>query len=181
MKNTVILLTLLLLLVPKAYSSTINLDFSTGTYNGSNYIYEEDGFDVAASHGFHSIRLNTLAWYEGDNVITISSDGDLFDLNYLTIVNRAFAGLEFKSSKGGLISVGSIAGLLTFSGEEWDAIDYFTISSITHFDILNQIDNVSLTTVPSPPSALLFFTALFLLWLTKYLTNKSTRATLFYG
>ncbi|MBT3031445.1 MAG: hypothetical protein N0E58_19880 [Candidatus Thiodiazotropha endolucinida] len=173
MKKIVICLILLMLQASGVCAATIYLDFSTGTYNGSNTLYEEDGFTVEASHGFHRIRLDTLAWYEGDNIITVSADSGLFDLNYLTIGNRAFAGLTFESSKGGSLSVGSISGLLSFPGEEWNSIDYFTVTTQTHFDILNQLDNISVTTVPLPPSLLLFFSALMLLYLMKYVTRKS--------
>ncbi|MCU7839791.1 MAG: hypothetical protein KZQ94_10495 [Candidatus Thiodiazotropha sp. (ex Troendleina suluensis)] len=176
MKNTVMTIMLFLLQVSGVYAATIHLDFSTGIYNGSNTIYEEDGFTVEASHGFHSVRLNTLAWYEADNIINISSGGDLFDLEYLTIANRAFAGLLFESSKGGSFTVGSISGLLTFPGEEWNAIEYFTVSTQLDFDILNQLDNISITTVPLPPSVLLMISGLLLLYLMKYISRKSCRS-----
>jgi len=168
MKKVLICLFLAMVFYFQTYAAAITLDFSSGAYNGSNTVYNEDGFRVEASHGFNSIHLGTLAWYEGDNVITISSGGNLFNLDHLTIVDSAFAGLTFKSSNGGLISVGSISGPLDFQGEKWDSISYFTITTITHFDILNEIDNVALTTVtaiPEPMSALLFLSGLVLLWL----------------
>lgn len=174
MKNTVIAIMLFFLQIPSVYAATINLDFSTGIYNGSNTIYEEDGFTIEASHGFHSIRMNTLAWYESDNIITISSGGALFDLENLIIANRAFAGLLFESSKGGTISVGSISGLLVFPGGEWNAIEYFTVTTKSNFDITNQLDNISITTVPLPPSLLLMISALLLLCCKNYITSSST-------
>ncbi len=157
---------LLSLFCLNAYAVPVTLDFSSGVYNDNKDLYLEDGFTTHASEGFDSIGLNTLAWYETDNIMSISSAGNLFDLNNLWIANTAYAGLIFESSKGGFTKVGSISGPLSFLGDEWQGIESFTIrTSLTNFDILNQIDNITLDTVSVPESSsmLLFLFALLLL------------------
>jgi len=149
MKNLLCLI-ILTLVSFKAFSSPIVLDFSSGSYDLNNKTYLEDGFKVTADYGFHNIRLGTLAWYETSNIIEISSNAFLFNLEKLTIANTAFMGLIFESSKGGNVTVGGINGVLNFSGEEWSSINSFTVRTISNrTDILNQIDNMYLNTIPA--------------------------------
>ena len=137
-----------LLLSGAGHATTLN--FSSGQYNAANSVYTESGFTVQASHGFHTVHLGTLAWYEGDNTITITSADSAFDLHQLTLVNTAYAGMIFESSKGGSKSIGGISGLVSFSGDEWQSLSYLKIRTITGGDILNQIDNIVLSPVPEP-------------------------------
>jgi len=178
MKNLFYLVVLILVSF-KAFSSPIVLDFSSGSYDLNNKTYLEDGFKVSADHGFHKIRLGTLAWSETSNTIEISSSTFLFNLEKLTIVNTAFMGLIFESSKGGSVTVGGINGVLNFSGEEWHSINSFTVRTILNrTDILNQIDNIYLNTIPAnvpePPSFMLLCCGFFALWFArkKYLFLK---------
>lgn len=140
-------------------ATPVILDFSSGTYNFANNKYEEDGFIVSASRGFHSVMLNTLSWSGGDNVITLSREsGEVFDLVDLDITVRAFAGLVFESSKGAMVSVGSISGLFSFSGDQWRGIDFFTIKNSIDANILTQIDDIRLAetrVIPAPPTIVL--------------------------
>ena len=154
------------------------LNFSSGQYSQANTKYSESGFTVEASYGFHSINLNSLAWYEGDNIIKITSDSGLFDLKELSIVSPAYAGLIFESSKGGYQSFGSISGLIKFSGEEWQSISEVRIRTLTKADILTQLDNIVVSAVPEPSSSIfsaLGFAALFTILQTKK-TTKSRAA-----
>lgn len=160
MKKFLLMLIVLLLLGGQSYAALITLDFTSGAYDADNALYTQDGFTVAASHGFHSVPLGTLAWYEGDNILTVASGGSLFDLDNLTVVNPSFAGLVFESSKGGYASFGLVSGPLTFAGDAWEGMAYFTITTLTHVDILNQIDNVNLSTVPLPSSLVLLLSAI---------------------
>jgi len=174
MKYLIYIITLLFISV-KSFATPIVLDFSSGTYTQNNKGYAEDGFDVTADYGFHNIRLDTLAWYETSNTIEISKNIGLFNLENLTVINTAFLGLEFESSKGGKFSVGSVKGTIIFSGHEWNGINSFTIKTILNrSDILNQIDNIYLTTLPvevSEPSTPFIFSLFLLLILLKH--NKS--------
>ena len=167
MKKLLLISIVFLLLTSESYGAPVKLDFTSGIYNAANNLYEEDGFTVTASHGFHTVRLDTLAWYESDNIITVSSDGGLFDLDNLRLANTAFAGLIFESSKGGYASFGSVSGLLSFYGDEWDGLEYFTVTTMIKFDILNQIDDVNLSTVPLPSSLFLLFSSVVSLFLLK--------------
>lgn len=142
-------------LLLQSVSTADTLDFSSGQYNPSNTVYAESGFTVQASHGFHNVRLGTLAWYEGDNTITITSDGGDFDLTQLTLANTAYAGMRFESSKGGSKVIGGISGVLDFSGESWQSVSYVKIRTVTAMDVLNQIDNMVVTPVPESASSLL--------------------------
>jgi hypothetical protein len=165
MKNTFLLFfTAIFSIAPySAHSTTLN--FSSGQYNQANDKYIESGFIVEASHGFNSINLNNLAWYEGDNIIRITSQSGLFDIHQLNIVSPAYAGLVLESSKGGYQSFGSISGLINFSGDEWQSVSLIEIRTITKTDILTQLDNIVLSTIPEPNSgalSLLGFLALFL-------------------
>lgn len=136
-----------------SFATTLN--FSSGQYNQLNNLYSESGFTVQASHGFHTVNLGTLAWYEGDNTITIASDSDYFDLVQLTLANTAYSGMIFESSKGGSKSIGAISGIVNFTGDAWQSISYVKIRSLTGTDILNQVDNIVLTPVPEPAAFIL--------------------------
>ncbi|MDO6685803.1 MULTISPECIES: hypothetical protein [unclassified Agarivorans] len=143
----------------KAYAGTIRLDYSDDFYDSSSGSYFEDGFTTTATNGFHSVKMNDLAWYETDNLLSISSEGSLFNLVYLRLPHRAFAGLTFESSKGGLLSVGSISGYVFFDGDDWQGIDSFTVrTSLSNFDILTRIESIVLDTTPvAEPSTLILF------------------------
>ncbi len=143
------------------FAVPVVLDFSSGEYSASNDSYTEDGVIVSANNGFHSTSLGTLAWYETNNLISVSANGGLFNLESLDIESPAFFGLKFESSKGGIVTAGSSASFVTFSGEDWGDISFFTVSTILNSaDILNQIDNISLTfaaaSVPEPSPIALF-------------------------
>lgn len=155
------------------FAMPIVLDFSSGTYSQNNTRYEEDGFNVTADYGFHSIRLGTLAWYETTNTINVSTTTGSFDLESLTVANPSFAGLRFESSKGGQVLVGRYSGVLNFYGESWSGITSFTIKTIlSSFDILNQIDSIHLNTIPvkvsEPTSHFLILIFLLLISLKHY-------------
>jgi hypothetical protein len=171
----VVYVILLMIFSVKSFATPILLDFSSGTYNQSNKMYMEDGFNITANYGFHNIRLDTLAWDETSNTIEVSKSDGFFDLDKLTVVNTAFMGLTFESSKGGKVSIGGIKGVLNFSGEEWHGIKSFTIKTIlNNNDILNQIDNIYLNDLPvnvPEPSSLFLLLAPLLLVL--YMHNKS--------
>jgi len=168
MRKLWLVLALTLLASADVLAGPIILDFSSGTYSSNRQIYTESSFDFVASHGFHSVDLGTLAWYETSNLITVSSADGLFSLEALDIVNPAYAGLVFTSSRGGQIGVGSGANDLSFSDENWMDIESFTISTrLTSFDILNQLDNISVSltsaSVSEPPTIFLLVLGILLL------------------
>ena len=174
MKYLIYIITLLFISV-KSFATPVVLDFSSGLYTQNNKRYAEDGFDVTADYGFHNIRLGTLAWYETSNTIEISKNSGFFNLESLTVINTAFLGLEFESSKGAKFSIGAVKGTINFSGHEWSGINSFTIKTLLNRnDILNQIDNIYLTALPvkvSEPSTPFLFSFFLLLILLKH--NKT--------
>ncbi len=156
-----ILCILCLLVQSTASAQSVTLDFSSGSFNSARSIYQEDGFIVKASHGFHRIPTGNLAWYEAGSFITIAAgNSGHFNLNSLTIVSPPFSGLTFESSKGGLLRIGSITGPLSFDGPAWNDITSVKISQTYSNNILNQIDNIVLTPVPEPASLLLMISGL---------------------
>lgn len=158
----------LILISLNVVAEPIILDFSSGSFSENNRKYNKDGFVVEASHGFHSVNLGTLAWYETTNLITVSYGNELFSLESLDVVARAFAGLMFASSRGGSIRLGSGVGHFDFFGEDWTDIEYFTIStSLNTFDVLTQLDNIVVSpvsvSVSEPPTIAILVLALGLL------------------
>ncbi|CAB5151880.1 hypothetical protein D3OALGA1CA_4476 [Olavius algarvensis associated proteobacterium Delta 3] len=151
-------------------AAVVTLDFSSGdyierppSYNVNQY--DQDGFSVYTtdpSDTFHETFGTygpTLAWYETDIVIRIDGP-EPFTLRSVDVPTPAFAGLEFTSSTGGSIQTGSGTGTLYFSGPDWSDMDYFTVRTPLSFDILTELDNIEINTVPLPSSLFLLASCL---------------------
>lgn len=139
-----------------ASAQSIVLDFSSGDYverppQYNTNQYRQDGFAVETESTFHEFHETfgsygpTLAWYEHDIVIRTSFGGEKFKLESIDVAVPAYAGLEFMSSKGSVVSVGSVSGTIEFSGEGWSEIDFFTLHTTLDFDILTELDNFVVT------------------------------------
>jgi len=164
---SIVLVTLLPLTT--VFASVVTLDFSSGTFSkqatwspGIN-LYEQDGFNVKTANAQDTFSIPTftaLNWYDGLTEIIVASGIGTFDLNNLNVTTKAYAGLTFSSSKGDIVTVGSITGIVNFSGAGWENINYFKISKTQNFDIFSSIDNITLTTVAAPEAGTLVLLAL---------------------
>lgn len=163
-----LLLFLSLFSITTTHAMQITLDFSSGSY-GSQYLsyinqYEEDGFNVRTMSIEDQFSQTwgtygpTLAWYENDVIIKVDYSSGMFDLLSIDLAVPAYAGLVLESSKGSVVTFGSITGTQEFIGNGWSDIDYFMISTALDFDILTSVDNFKINVNPVPePSTLLMF------------------------
>ncbi len=166
LKQLLVFSALLFCSVSRLHATPVTLDFSSGAYIQRpplNYVnlYEQDGFSVYTEDSLHQFHETfgsygpRLAWYEGDTVIRVDGPA-LFTLTSIDVPTAAFAGLEFTSSKGDVVTAGSGTGTIFFTGPGWSGMKFFTVNTRTGFDILTELDNFVVATVPLPSAVVLF-------------------------
>jgi len=169
--GSILLFGTLTVVTEATFAAPVTLDFSSGIYSTRpplGYVnqYQEDGFTVATQSALNQFSTvggtygPTLAWYESGVVIRIDRGGALFNLDSVFIPVPAYAGLRFQSSTGAVVTVGSISGTLTFADLGWSGIDYFTVRTSAGFNILTQLDNVVVNSVPLPATLPLLLSGL---------------------
>ncbi len=170
LKLFLVFFALLFAAVYPLHAAPINLDFSSGTYMQRpplNYVnlYEQDGFSVYTVDSLHQFHETfgsygpRLAWYEGDTVIRIDGPSS-FTLTSIEVPTPAFAGLKFTSSKGEVVTTGSATGTIFFTGPGWAGMEYFTVNTQLSTDILTELDNFVVTSVPLPSALVMFSSSL---------------------
>lgn len=157
-----------------AQATTVNLDFSSGTFfdrptgTGLDF-YTQDGFTVEIANTTHNTAMNTCPtrWCFDNNYTTPAEttlitrdDGGVFDLDSIQILaTHSSFGLNFSADGGAVQNVNSIG--TAFFGPEFQGITVLQISIPCSGQFVScgaTIDNVNLTVgaVPIPAAVWLF-------------------------